>query len=327
VVVEVAPGENAPLPPNVSPGGGDVEAPAPEVVTPPTSIDLDRIIFQPPAITGERIVIPSIGVDSALSSAPFVGTTWDITGLTDDVAHLEGTVAPGQPGLSVLAGHVMHERGLGPFRHLEQLTTGDYILIQEGDIIYRYRVELIEEVAPSDTAWMEEESTLSELVLVTCSDWDDESWSYLSRVLVKASFSSWVDASLDPVSSSSSWTRNEVNTLDLSGKWETQQSEYTSGEDYQFSLDENAELTFSFEGERLRLQYLTHWDFGIFEVYVDGQLLTTIDAYSPSSRVVATEVFYLDPGEHTVKIVKTGEKNPDSVGTVIALDVIDIWQQ
>ncbi|NJL93963.1 MAG: class F sortase [Anaerolineae bacterium] len=282
----------------------------------------------PASFQAERVIIPAIGVDAGLTNAAFTGTTWDVSALGDEVAYLEGTPRIGEPGVSALAGHVMHEQGLGPFRHLEQLRPGDLVLVQDGDIIYRYIIHEIVELPPDDVSYLYKETSNRELVLITCSDWDDQTWSYRNRVIVKASFSSWMDTSREPAMGQGSWNRHEVDTegVERLGDWTKQKSDFVSDELYMFTEAPEGELSFTFEGERLRLQYLAHWNFGIFEVYVDDQLLTTIDAYSRASVVRSTEVFYLEPGEHTVRIVNTGKANPASRGVVMALDAIDIWQ-
>ncbi|HKW99743.1 MAG TPA: class D sortase [Bryobacteraceae bacterium] len=78
------------------------------------------------------------------------------------VGHLPGTALPGQAGNVVLAGH--RDTFFRPLRHIRR---GDNITLRTLHGSYRYRVDQIEIVKPSDTAVLA--STKSpELTLVTC---------------------------------------------------------------------------------------------------------------------------------------------------------------
>src|SRR5690606_16181446 len=73
-----------------------------------------------------------------------------------------------------------------------------------------------------------------------------------------------------------------------------------------------------------RLHYLLFRSFGFFEIYVDDQLIATIDSYSAESELLTTAEYLLAPGQHTIRIQNTGRSNDLSAGTIIALDAIDV---
>lgn len=127
------------------------------------------------------------------------------------------------------------------------------------------------------------------------------------------------------------WEQREIeladqpeNNLTLRGTWENIESQFASGGEYAFSEDETASVTLTFTGEKFRLRYLVYWNFGIFDVYVDGEQLTTIDSYNATGDFMISDKFELDPGLHHLLIKNSGESNPDSKGTFLCLDAIDV---
>jgi LPXTG-site transpeptidase (sortase) family protein len=137
-------------------------------------------------LEGMQIVIPSLGLELDVIEAPLVARQWDISRLTDQVAHLSGTAYPGQPGNAVLAGHVtIPGAGWGPFKELDTLQPDDFIFIErEGEtttyeVIDNRLVEAtaIEVVFPTDD---------QRLTLITCSGWDSTTEQYTHRVIVVA---------------------------------------------------------------------------------------------------------------------------------------------
>lgn len=79
-----------------------------------------------------RIQIPAINVDAAVVE----GDDWDQ--LKKGVGHHPGTANPGERGNVVLSGHddIFGEI----FKHLDQLTTGDEVIVYSGNQRYRYTV-------------------------------------------------------------------------------------------------------------------------------------------------------------------------------------------
>ncbi len=92
-------------------------------------------------------------------------------------------------------------------------------------------------------------------------------------------------------------------------------------------------ITLQFNGEQAEFEYSSGPDHGILAVELDGvpylddqEEPYTIDAYSPKPRYseLSTTVTAQTPGEHTLRIVNTGEKNPESTGTSMGISKIKI---
>jgi sortase A len=103
-----------------------------------------------------RMDIPRLGV----SVAVLQGTNSRILRL--GVGHIAGTVLPGEPGNSGIAGH----RDTF-FRKLKDVHTNDEIELQTANGRFRYQVDWAKIVAPDDTSVLAP-STGSALTLVTC---------------------------------------------------------------------------------------------------------------------------------------------------------------
>jgi LPXTG-site transpeptidase (sortase) family protein len=291
----------------------------------------DGTVQQLPTIGDDtqRFIIPSLNVYTRLVNAPRLGTTWAVDDFFNEVARLEGTAAPGMEGNLVIAGHVTHTRGVGPFRSLDRITLGDTVIVKDFDIEYTYYVTDIMEVAPEDV-WVTDDSSDAVLTLITCSGWDATNRTYDRRLVVRARLDKWriVDAGAEAADLGER-TRYEVGQAEevaLEGEWESFNSYNTSEGNYFYSEDKEAGATFSFEGDKFRLTYVMFSNFGEFEVYLDGELLMTIDAYSPYSGFGSTNVIQTTPGRHTLEIRNTDRANDSSKGNVIALDAIDVWR-
>jgi UMF1 family MFS transporter len=83
-----------------------------------------------------------------------------------------------------------------------------------------------------------------------------------------------------------------------------------------------------FNGQQVEFEYSSGPDYGILLIEVDGSPYLdadgepyTIDAYSAKPRYgILSETITVDtPGEHTLRIVNSGEKNSESSGTVLGI--------
>ena len=109
----------------------------------------------PPGTALGVVAIPRLGLEQVFVEGSSSEQTMDGPGLKSD------SVLPGQAGLSVLVGR---RAAFGaPFRHLDQLRTGDRILVTTGQGQFTYVVDL---VRTSDEA-SEIESVPARLTLVT----------------------------------------------------------------------------------------------------------------------------------------------------------------
>jgi len=90
--------------------------------------------------------------------------------------------------------------------------------------------------------------------------------------------------------------------------------------------------TFTFEGSYVTWIGVKAFNRGIASVYVDGVYKQTVDCYTPGSTnedFVWQAPMYTSPllshGQHTIKIVYTGTKNPAAVGTsAVDVDAFDV---
>ena len=139
------------------------------------------------ALVGMKLVIPRLGIETSLIDARIVGHDWDISQLTTEVAHLQGTAYPGQPGNAALAGHVtIPGAGWGPFKDLGTMELGDEIAVRTRDNqVFTYRVSQVTNVDPTDVQ-VALPTDDTRLTLMTCTSWDTAVNRYTQRVVVVA---------------------------------------------------------------------------------------------------------------------------------------------
>jgi len=124
------------------------------------------------------------------------------------------------------------------------------------------------------------------------------------------------------------WVRYETAdpAFRFVGRWYPQQAERASQGGYSYTTETDARVSLSFDGTGARVRYVTGPSGGIFEVRVDGQVVVSIDAYSPQPDFRVSDVFALAPGVHSLDVVNTGRKNPLSRGNMLALDNIEVYR-
>ncbi|MBN1147832.1 MAG: MFS transporter [Anaerolineales bacterium] len=97
--------------------------------------------------------------------------------------------------------------------------------------------------------------------------------------------------------------------------------------------EESARFDFTFNGQRVEITYSLGPDHGIWEVWMDGQPLLDpesgqplrVDAYNPTTRYEVSQVFQAsEPGQHTLSLVNTSERNPDSQGSRMTLSSLKV---
>ena len=138
----------------------------------------------------DRVVIPSLKINTSVVLKPYSELSWDLTTLGQDVAHL-GDI-PNQTSVNniVMAGHVTVRDGSnGPFRYLWKLVPGDRILLEVGNSTYTYTVREQVLVYPDETSVLEDTQT-PQLTLITCTTWNEETLSYLRRRVIVADLES-----------------------------------------------------------------------------------------------------------------------------------------
>jgi hypothetical protein len=83
---------------------------------------------------------------------------------------------------------------------------------------------------------------------------------------------------------------------------------------------------YTFSGDSVAVISTRHWNYGIMDVYIDGELRQQVDLYSPEIKVRDTvfSATRLGPGAHTIKLVCTGRKNPDANFTFINVEALQV---
>ncbi|MCL4237636.1 MAG: hypothetical protein KJ047_05265 [Anaerolineae bacterium] len=121
------------------------------------------------------------------------------------------------------------------------------------------------------------------------------------------------------------WVRFESDhpALDyLGGEWVDMWSWSAGQNEYRYSVDADAAVRLDFEGEGVRVCYVAFWNGGIWDVAVDGRVVGSVDAYSAEAHFTCTDTFPVEAGAHTLVIRNTGERDPASSDTMLALDAV-----
>ncbi|WP_150306994.1 right-handed parallel beta-helix repeat-containing protein [Planctomonas psychrotolerans] len=105
------------------------------------------------------------------------------------------------------------------------------------------------------------------------------------------------------------------------GGWSTVASGYDSGGSHA-RMDSVGGATLQFTGTGVQWTARTNGYAGIADVYLDDVKVKSVDLYSPSAayRAIVFDSGDLKPGDHTIRIERTGTKNAASTGTNIFLD-------
>ncbi len=125
------------------------------------------------------------------------------------------------------------------------------------------------------------------------------------------------------------WVRLESDHPNLeyvSGEWTPMWSWSAGQNEYRYSVDADAAVRLDFEGEGVRVCYVAFWNGGMWEVVIDGQVVGTVDSYSPEAHFTCTDTFPVTAGAHTLVVRNTGQRNPTSSDTMLALDAVLIYR-
>jgi LPXTG-site transpeptidase (sortase) family protein len=133
-----------------------------------------------------RIVIPALFLDTEVKYVPYDGFSWMISGLRQEIAWMGNTSWPGLGGNTGLAGHItVTGMGDGPFRHLDELPNSELVLLYTEKNIYTYQVRE-SRVTDDEDMSVTLATDNSQISLITCTDWDEETHAYLNRLVVIA---------------------------------------------------------------------------------------------------------------------------------------------
>ena len=146
-----------------------------------TKIDEDPI-----AREYERLIIPTLKVNGKVVLKSYSELSWDLTTLGQDIAVLDDIPGQSTENNIIFAGHVTVRNGSnGPFRSLWKLNPGEKIILHDDQFVYTYIVRDQVLVYPEDSSVLADTSH-PQLTLITCHTWDEESLSYLRRLVVSA---------------------------------------------------------------------------------------------------------------------------------------------
>jgi MFS-type transporter involved in bile tolerance (Atg22 family) len=130
----------------------------------------------------------------------------------------------------------------------------------------------------------------------------------------------------------------DAAALDFMGTWESETvaaDKIGADEDvvYRLAQEPGASYDFTYNGQEVEITYSTGPDRGIWVVEIDGQPYIDedtgdpleIDAYSRTIRYGVRQTFSADaPGEHTLSVINSGNKDAKSSGSVISLAEIEV---
>jgi len=140
------------------------------------------------ALSDVSLEIPVLKITLPIVGVPMKNRTWDVNWLLNQAGWLQGSAFPGYSGNSVLTSHVTLPYGQpGPFSNLHKLKPGDKIFLHSYGELYIYEVKSLNQHYATDPAILRHEEN-PWLTLVTCADYDEETTSYLKRLVVKAEF-------------------------------------------------------------------------------------------------------------------------------------------
>lgn len=134
----------------------------------------------------ERLVIPALKVNAKIVFAPFSVVTWDISTLGQDIAWLESLEGQNKRNNLVLAGHAtLYDGRNGPLYYAIRLKPGDKMFVYSSTRVYSYVLREVSVVYPEEISILEETPS-PQLTLITCTTWDEETSTYLRRLVFHA---------------------------------------------------------------------------------------------------------------------------------------------
>jgi hypothetical protein len=119
---------------------------------------------------------------------------------------------------------------------------------------------------------------------------------------------------------------SDYPTVIYTPAWTPRLSQFASRGQYHRTEGANDTVSFTFEGEAVRVRYVAAQNMGMFDFVVDGEVLETIDAYADELAFPTTDVYFVGEGTHRLEIRAVGQRNGSSEGYVVALDAIHVWR-
>ncbi len=140
--------------------------------------------------TPTRLHIPAFKINRPVVAVPLVDGAWDVAHLGGDVGLLASAGQyPGDGLAMVFAGHMTFADGrllyTGAFAELPYATYGTEIVVEMGGETAVYQVTETRRITPQDVDALYLADGNS-ILLITCTDWDDNTGLYASRLLIRA---------------------------------------------------------------------------------------------------------------------------------------------
>ena len=107
--------------------------------------------------------------------------------------------------------------------------------------------------------------------------------------------------------------------------WTTDRATRASGGSYTLARRTDAAARMAFEGTGVRWITVTGPDRGRARIFVDGELIRTVDLYAPTRTFgVLRQIEGLVDRAHVLRIVATGHGRPAATGTAVPIDRLDV---
>jgi LPXTG-site transpeptidase (sortase) family protein len=141
----------------------------------------------------KHLDLPSIGAAGFIEKVGVLSNGQiQAPGNIDTAGWYKTAGTPGQPGLSILDGHVDGPTRHGIFYNLHKLRTGDEFSLEKGDgMMLRYKVMSVNQYPADESVnylFSQDPSVNSQLNLITCGgNFDKQSETYKQRIIVTAS--------------------------------------------------------------------------------------------------------------------------------------------
>jgi LPXTG-site transpeptidase (sortase) family protein len=133
-----------------------------------------------------RLYIPSLQINLPITKAARIGPTWDFSRINSQAAYLDGLPLPGNAANVVIGAHSeLSARRPGPFYTLHRIQPGAEIIITYGGGKFRYIVERLWLVQPTDLGPIDQ-SVGDVLTLLTCDGYNRATGQYDTRLIVRA---------------------------------------------------------------------------------------------------------------------------------------------
>ncbi len=134
-------------------------------------------------------------------------------------------------------------------------------------------------------------------------------------------------ASLDAFVVQSLYQENDPAVALVGGSWRVLAASTESGGSWAINATAGEYAELSFIGRRIGWLTRVAPGLGIVDVYIDDSLEATVDLYSASVQheKLVFEKEGLSEGSHTIKLVATGNKNPNSGGRYASLDAFLLY--